>query len=116
MAITRREPEAGLLSNIVEGGGMVHTAGMVADDLDLDAEGQMREALAYLDKCLALVGSQKSKVVYVTIWLADIRDRDAINRAWLEWVDKDNLPARACVQALMADRKYLVELAAVAVK
>lgn len=115
-AIERHEPEGGILSNVVQANGLIFTAGMVGDDLTLDVAGQMREALAYLDKCLALCGSDKSRILFATIWLKDIRDREAMNEAWLAWVDPAHLPARACVQAAMADKQYLVELAVVATR
>jgi len=114
--IKRHELEGGILANVVEAGDMVFTAGMVGDDLSLDVKGQTREALAYLDKCLGLCGSDKSKILFATIWLRDIRDREAMNEVWLGWVDPSNLPARACVQAAMADPRYAVELAVVAVR
>ncbi|HRD75058.1 MAG TPA: RidA family protein [Hyphomicrobiaceae bacterium] len=116
MRIDRHEPEAGVLSNVVGAGGFVYTAGSVADNLDLDVEGQTREALAYIDQMLARCGTDKSKVVFATIWLADIRLRDAMNKAWLAWVDKGNLPARACIEAKMANPAYLVEIAVVAAR
>jgi enamine deaminase RidA (YjgF/YER057c/UK114 family) len=116
MRIERHEPEAGVLSNVVGAGDLVFTAGSVADDLTLDVKGQTREALAYIDQVLSRVGSNKSKVLFATIWLADIRLRDAMNESWLAWVDKANLPARACIEAKMANPAYLVEIAVVAAR
>ncbi len=111
--IIRLEPEAGLLSNIVGAAGVV-TIVSLADDTTLDCAGQTREALAYIDRCLGQVGLDKRAVVQATIWLPDIRLRDAMNRAWLAWVDPAHLPARACVEARLANPAYLVELAVVA--
>ena len=69
-----------------------------------------RQALADVDKYLKMCGSDKSKVLTAVIWLADIRLRDDMNKAWLEWVDPNNLPARACVENKMADPRCLVEI------
>ena len=33
-----------------------------------------------------------------------------MNEVWLAWVDKDNLPARACVEAALANPDILVEI------
>jgi enamine deaminase RidA (YjgF/YER057c/UK114 family) len=63
-----------------------------------------------------MFGSDKSKVVWAEIWLPDIRLRDAMNVAWLEWVDPKNLPARACVEARLADPRWLVEIKIVATR
>lgn len=113
--IVRRELEP-LLSNVVEAGEMIFTAGCIADDESLDVGGQTRQALADLDRYLAMCGSDKSHILQVVIWLSDIRFRDAMNEVWSCWVDPLNLPARACVEARMASPGCLVELMAIAIK
>jgi enamine deaminase RidA (YjgF/YER057c/UK114 family) len=35
---------------------------------------------------------------------------------WTSWVDPKNLPARACVEAKLADPKALVEIMVIAAK
>jgi enamine deaminase RidA (YjgF/YER057c/UK114 family) len=113
--IIRRELEP-LLANVVEAGAQVFTAGCIADDTSLDVKGQTRQALADCEKYLKMCGSSKSHILFAVIWLDDIRRRDAMNEVWLEWVDKANLPARACVENRMADPSCLVEIQFVAVK
>jgi enamine deaminase RidA (YjgF/YER057c/UK114 family) len=111
--ITRLEPEGGILSNLVAARGLV-TIVSLADDTSLDCEGQTREALGYIDRCLGQIGADKRAVVQATIWLSDIRHRDAMNRAWMAWADARHMPARACVEARLARPEYLVEMAVVA--
>lgn len=113
--IVRRELEP-ILANVVEVGSFILTAGCIADDTGLDVEGQTRQALGDLDRYLAMCGSDKSHILSAVIWLADIRLRDAMNKAWLAWADPNNLPARACVEMRMADARCLVEIQVVAVK
>lgn len=115
MLIERHELEK-LLANVVGAGERVFTAGAIADDYSQDVAGQTRQALADVDKYLKMCGSDKSKVLTAVIWLADIRLRDDMNKAWLEWVDPNNLPARACVENKMADPRCLVEIAIVAAR
>lgn len=115
MLVERHELEK-LLANVVAAGNRVFTAGAIADDTSLDVAGQTRQALADVDKYLAICGSDKSKVLSAVIWLADIRLRDDMNKAWLEWVDRSNLPARACIENKMADPRCLVEIAIVAAR
>lgn len=114
--ISRYEQEGGILSNVVAAGNIVITAGAVGDDLSLDVKGQTRETLAYVDKLLALAGTDKSKILFATIWLPDIRMRDAMNEVWLDWVDPHNLPARACVEARLANIDYKVEMQIIAAR
>lgn len=113
--IVRRELEP-LLANVVEAGDLVFTAGCIADDESLDVGGQTRQALADLDRWLAMCGSNRSHILQIVIWLSDIRLRDAMNKVWLEWVDPANLPARACIEARMASPGCLVEIMAIAAK
>ena len=115
MLIIRRELEP-ILANVVEAAPFVFTAGAIADDLTLDVEGQTRQALGDLDKFLAMCGSDKSRILSAVIWVADIRHRDTMNRAWIAWADPKHLPARACVEGRMADVECLVEIQIVAAK
>jgi enamine deaminase RidA (YjgF/YER057c/UK114 family) len=115
MLIERHELEP-ILANVVAVGHRVFTAGAIADDTSLDVAGQTRQALADIDKYLGLCNSNKRQILTAVIWLADIRWRDDMNKAWLEWVDPAHLPARACIEAKMADPRCLVEIAIVAAR
>jgi len=44
------------------------------------------------------------------VWVTDIRNRDEMNAAWTAWADPSNLPARATVEAKLADPRMLVEI------
>jgi enamine deaminase RidA (YjgF/YER057c/UK114 family) len=115
MTVKRHEPSR-ILSKCVEGGGLVITAGLVADDVSQDIKGQTRQILSQIDAFLSAAGTDKSRILYAQIWITDIRSRDAMNEVWLEWVDTQNLPARACVEARLADPRLLVEIQVTAVK
>lgn len=115
MPITRRELEP-ILANVVETDQFIYIAGALADDTSQDIVGQARQAFADVDRYLAQCGSDKSKILSATIWVADIRLREAFNEAWLAWIDPGNLPARACIEAKMADPRCLVEIQFVATK
>jgi enamine deaminase RidA (YjgF/YER057c/UK114 family) len=115
MTITRHEPSK-ILSKVVEANGFVFTAGVVADNIDQGAKGQTQQILAEIDRLLKLAGTDKTKVVSATIWVSDIRHRDAMNEAWNAWTGGQNLPGRACIEAKLADARALVEIAVVAAK
>ena len=48
------------------------------------------------------------------IFLADLADFAAMNRAWDAWLDPRHKPARATVQAKLADPAWRVEITAIA--
>ncbi|MFM9970176.1 MAG: RidA family protein [Burkholderiales bacterium] len=109
MSIKRHQPGK-LLSIAVEHNSVVYLAGMVADDLSKDVRGQTEEILKKIDAALAAMGTDKSKMLSANIWVSDIRHRDQMNVAWTAWMDPANPPARATVEAKMADPRVLVEI------
>jgi enamine deaminase RidA (YjgF/YER057c/UK114 family) len=115
MSIQRHDPSS-ILSHAVEHGDTVYLAGIVAKDLNKDVKGQTKEIVDEMDRLLAKCGSNKSKVLSATIWVTDIRNRAPMNEVWTAWVDAKNLPARACVEAKLADPKALVEIMVIAAK
>ena len=114
MTIVRHKPSK-ISSKCVEGGGLVFTTG-VATDVSTDIKVQTQKVLDDIDALLLAAGSNKSSILYAQIWITDIRMRDAMNEVWTAWVDKDNLPARACVESRLADPKNLVEIQVTALK
>ncbi len=115
MSITRHDPGP-ILSLAVEHGNTVYLAGIVAKNLDNDVKGQTKEILGEIDRLLAKAGSSKSRVLQTHIWVTDIRNRAPMNEVWTAWVDPKNLPARACVEAKLADPRALVEIMVIAAK
>lgn len=99
-----------ILSTAVEYHNFVFLAGLTADDLGQDIAGQTRQVLAKIDAALEAHGTDKTRLLTVQIWVKDIRDREAMNRLWTEWLPLGGAPARACVQANMADPRHLVEI------
>jgi enamine deaminase RidA (YjgF/YER057c/UK114 family) len=113
MTIRRLQLEQRLAGAVVNGG-LVHLAGQVADDASLDAEGQTADILRQIDALLAEAGTDKSRLLSVQIFIADMADMAAMNRAWDAWVDRANLPARATVEARLANPQWRVEITGVA--
>ncbi|OTG76996.1 hypothetical protein B9T33_15810 [Acinetobacter sp. ANC 5054] len=104
-------------SEIAISGQLVHLAGQLASDLELDIRGQTQQTLNIIDQFLADAGTDKSNIMSVTIYLKDIeKDYAAFNEVWDAWVaDIDALP-RTCVEAKLYDPRVLVELTVVAIK
>ena len=102
-------------SEVVIHNGTVYLAGQLADDYSGDIVAQTRETLASTDRMLAEAGSDKSKILSVTIFLKDIaRDYAGFNQVWDAWVVPGAAPARACVEANMYKPEVLVEITVVA--
>ena len=115
MSIQRLQPGKRLSQAAVHGG-LVYSAGIVADDPVPDAKQQTAQILAQIDRLLAEGGSDKSKILTATIWLSDIRHYAAMNEAWDPWVVPGATPARACVEAKLAAPQYWVEIRVVAAR
>lgn len=113
--ILRTNPNP-ILSSVVEYHGFIFTQGVVARNLDLDAEGQTRDILAQIDSLLEQHGTDNTRILQAQIWLKDINDRAALNKVWSEWLPENMAPARACVQAVMADPRMLVEIMLITTK
>jgi enamine deaminase RidA (YjgF/YER057c/UK114 family) len=114
MTITRID-SGPRMSQAVAVGNLVYTAGRVADaTAGRDVGSQTKEILDGLDALLAKAGTDKSRIVSVSIWLAAIGDFDAMNAVYDAWVDKANPPARACVEARLAGSQFAVEIAVIA--
>lgn len=111
--ITRIEPGKRMSAAVIHGD-TVYLAGQVGEGLDVTA--QARSALAEVDRLLALAGTDKSRILSTTIWLADIGDFAAMNAVWESWVDPANPPARATGEARLATPDYKVEFIVVAAR
>lgn len=103
------------MSKAVVHNGVVYTAGQVAEAAKGGSVAdQTREILGFIDAILKDVGSDKSKILSTTIYLADISTFAEMNSVWDVWVDKANPPARATVEAKLVTPDYKVEIAVIA--
>ncbi len=98
------------LSECVVHNGTVYLAGEVPDDTSKDITGQTAEVLGKIDKLLALAGTDKSKLLSAQIFLADMGDFAGMNAAWDAWIVAGQPPARATVQAKLANAAWKVEI------
>ena len=94
--------------------GAVYLSGQLADDLEGDIRQQTRETLASIERLLAEVGSDKSRLLSATIHLRDMADYAGMNEVWDAWLPSGTAPARTAVQALMYRPDVRVEITVVA--
>lgn len=111
--ITRHEEE-NRLSGAVVHNGLVYLAGQVTEDPTLDTAGQTTDILRQIDTLLASLGTDKSRILSVQIFMSDISEIAVMNAAWDAWLDGANKPARATVQAQLAVPEWRVEMTAIA--
>jgi enamine deaminase RidA (YjgF/YER057c/UK114 family) len=95
-------------------GDCIYCSGMIPEDTAQDITSQVKQALAEIDSLLAKGGSDKTRILTATIWLADIADFAAMNAVWDAWVVPGQTPARATVEARLNDPKMKVEIMVVA--
>ncbi|MEM7376428.1 MAG: Rid family hydrolase [Pseudomonadota bacterium] len=92
---------------------VVATADADAGDLRQQSE----QALAQLDVNLAALGSDKSRLVSVQVFLSDINAKPAFDTVWRAWIgsNPDTWPQRACLGVQLGGT-WRVEITAVAVR
>ena len=109
--VVRLQTEDPRMSKIVIHNGVVYTSGQTAGDAGDCIKAQTQATLDKVDALLAEAGTSKSHALSATIWLKDInRDFKGMNEVWNAWVDPENKPVRATVEAAMARDILLVEI------
>jgi len=114
MTITRIDTDARMSQAVIHGD-TIYLAGQVGEPGE-DVAAQTHTALAEVDALLAQAGSDKSKLLMVTIWLADMADFAAMNAVWDAWIAGVPAPARATGESRLAAPDYRVEIIAVAAR
>ncbi|MEH6625249.1 MAG: RidA family protein [Motiliproteus sp.] len=113
MAIDRID-SGSRMSRVVIHNHTAYLCGQVAKDESADISAQTITVLEKVEELLAQIGSNKSKILSVTIYVADMVDFAAMNAVWDAWVEPGQAPARACVEAKMARPELRVEMSVVA--
>lgn len=89
--------------------GIVWLAGQVGKPGGSVAQ-QTADCLAEVDRILAEAGTDKTRILSVQIWLADIATFAEMNAVWDTWVPTGHTPARATGEAKLATPDYKVEI------
>ena len=92
-------------------GDIIYLSGQIADKAaGQSVAAQTADILEQIDGILAGAGTDKTKIIEATIWLADIAGFAEMNSVWDKWVPQGNTPARACVEAKLARPDLTVEI------
>lgn len=110
----QRYQKGSRMSQAVVHAGTVYIAGKVARNSNGSLQAQTQDVLEQIEAVLAEVGSGKSKLLSINIYLPNIADFDAMNSVYDAWVDKDNPPVRACIEARLANPDLRIEITAIA--
>lgn len=109
----------GPYSQAIRSGQLVFTSGQLGLSPDTGqmveggVEAETRQALRNLSAILQSVGADFHAVVKVTIFLADLKDFEVVNRIYAEHFVHDP-PARSTVQVAALPRNGRIEIEAVA--
>ncbi|WP_340160472.1 RidA family protein [uncultured Hoeflea sp.] len=101
------------MSQAVVHGGVVYLAGQVGT-AGASITKQTEDILANIDRLLAEVGSDKTKILQSTIWLSSMDDFAEMNAVWDAWVPQGHTPARAAGESKLATPEYNVEILCIA--
>ncbi|WP_163850835.1 RidA family protein [Pseudooceanicola aestuarii] len=112
--ITRHNTNA-RMSQIVTHGDTIYLAGQIGTP-GASVTQQTQDCLAKVDALLAEAGSDNTRILQATIWLADMADFAEMNAVWDAWVPEGNAPTRACGEAKLATPDYTVEVIVVAAR
>ena len=97
---------------------VVHNGTVYLIEVPSNSEGdiaaQVLNLLSGVERLLEQAGSDKSRLLMVTIYLADMADYEAMNVLWDDWLPEGVAPSRACVQARLANPALKVEMVIVA--
>ena len=102
------------MSQAVVHNGTIYLAGQVGKPGASVTE-QTTEVLAQIDRLLAECGSDKTRILSAQIWLASMGDFAEMNAVWDGWVVAGHTPARATVEAKLANPAWKVEIVVTAV-
>jgi len=112
MTIVRIDAEARWSDVVIHNQTLYYTG--VPANLDADAFEQTANTLAQIDAVLEKQGSDKSRILDATIFLANKDDFAAMNKAWDAWVAAGHAPVRCTVQATLMKPEYKVEIKIIA--
>jgi enamine deaminase RidA (YjgF/YER057c/UK114 family) len=101
-------------SRAVVHGGIVYAVA-TAKDKSGALYAQTKDTLSQIDATLADAGSDKSRILRATVYITDMSQKPEMDRAWDEWVDRENPPQRACIGVTLWD-KDLIEILVTAVQ
>jgi len=110
------------LCQAVVAGGVIYMRGQIGQDLDTgkstgigDVTVQTEQAMANIDTLLREAGSGLADIVKVTVYLTDVRYREAVYQTMGRWLKGVHPVSTGIVVSALARPEWLVEIDATAV-
>lgn len=86
----------------------------VPEDTNCNAESQIEQILAQADARLVEMGSDKTQLLSVTIYITHAAIVPTLNNLWEAWLPAGCAPSRACIKVELLDPAMAIEIAFVA--
>ncbi|MCP1848880.1 MULTISPECIES: RidA family protein [Bradyrhizobium] len=100
-----------LLSQVTVSNGTAYLSGQVAfDSRGADFPTQAAEVFGRIDALLEKAGTDRSRLLTATVWLADLGHFAGFNELWRHWLGVHGRPARATVKADLVLPGLLIEI------
>jgi enamine deaminase RidA (YjgF/YER057c/UK114 family) len=116
MTLIQRNNPGIKLSESVAFGDLVFLSGKLPGSTVQDIETQALSLFGIIEESLKRAGSDKSHMLFATIFLKDRSLEGKFNALWNAWLPDGQAPARICVEANMLNDAYLVEIAVTAAR
>ncbi len=98
------------MSRVVVHNNVAYFCGHVAAPDKVGIKEQTSALLARYEELLEKFGSDKDHILMATIYMKDIGMINEMNEVWDKWINPGHAPARACVEAKMAEDYILLEI------
>ena len=94
---------------------VVYLAGQVpVDKIGASIAEQTRNVCDRIDAVLADAGTDKRHILTATIFLADTKNFDEMNKVWDSWIPSDATPGRATIESRLMHPGFGIEICIIA--
>ncbi len=83
-------------------------------EIPKDVESQVRQCMENLKTVVEAAGGGMKDFIRMTVYLTDMKNWEAMNKVYREYINEEKPPARLCVQVGL-NVEYLVEIDGIAV-
>jgi len=99
------------ISRVVVHNKVAYTAGILAlEKRNGSVAEQTEDILKMIDRLLEEAGTNKTRLLSSTVWLADIRTAEEMNEVWDTWVPIDCAPARSTIEGRPTSSAHSVKI------